>query len=159
MLCCACLLGLHPGSTLLGEVACSVRWRQSHALGKPSQNQHCRAMSSSQASSSASLAAMQAWNLAHEQESLGAAARAVTVAGRQYSCRRSPSSGAGPGGLGCCGEEEKEEEEQFTRWQPALRLPVGTWASEVVKGPGSGFAQESYGPGGPTLVVILGARA
>lgn len=57
-------------------------------------------------------AVMQAWKLACEQETFGAAARAVTVAGRQYSCHRSPSSGAGLGELGCSREEEEEEEER-----------------------------------------------
>lgn len=87
---------------------------------------------------------MQSWKLAHEQKTLGAAARAVTVTGRQYSCHGSPRSGPGLGGLGCC----REEEEEFTRWQSALRLLVGTWASGVVKGPRSSFAQESYCRGG-----------
>jgi len=65
--------------------------------------------------------ASQAWKLAHERETWGAAARAVTVVGRQYSCHGSLSSGAGLGGLWCCRgqdkeEEEEEEEERFSRW-------------------------------------------
>lgn len=43
-------------------------------------------------------------------------------------------------------EEEDREEERFTRWQSALRLSVGTWASGFVKGLGRGFARVP-GPG------------
>lgn len=129
-----------------------MRWRQSSALGKLSQNEHRRAVSSSQASSSDSLQRCKSGSWLISRKLWEPTTRAVTAVGRQYSCHGSLSSGAGLGGLGCCGEEEEEEEERFTRWQSALRLPVGTWANGVVKGPGSSFAQESYSQGANSYV-------